>query len=87
MGFLKFLISIFGPDGIFSSGAEGHAFLIGVSEVVAFWKPRHDMPPRYKANGNPVKTEYHYYCFGRAMGIVVWIGLIAFLKFVLLRVS
>ena len=72
MTFLEFLRKTFGPEGIFSSGQEGHAFLIGVSEVVCPWKPRWDMPPDYQANGNPL-YEYHYYMFGRAVGILVWI--------------
>lgn len=61
----------FGPGGLFSSGQEGHAFLIGISEVVAFWKPRHDVPEGYEANGNPFE-EYHYYMFGRACGVIFW---------------
>jgi len=85
IGILQFLTKTFGPDGIFSSGTEGHAFLIGISEVVAFWKPRHDPPPGYKANGSPF-SEYHYYMFGRACGILVWIGLTALLKFILINV-
>jgi len=83
IGFLNFLIKTFGPDGIFSSGQEGHAFLIGISEVIAFWKPRFGMPEDYEANGNPLH-EYHYYMFGRFCGVLVWIGLIALLKVVLI---
>jgi len=82
MNFWEFIRKTFGPQGLFSSGQEGHAFLIGVSEVVAFWKPRHDVPPDYEANGNPFK-EYHYYMFGRACGVLVWIGLIALLKLII----
>jgi hypothetical protein len=84
----EWLEKTFGPEGLFSSGQEGHAFLIGISETVAFWKPRFDMPPAwYKVKtkavgispGNPL-YEYHYYMFGRAMGVLVWIGLSALIK-------
>jgi hypothetical protein len=75
-GMLQFLIKAFGPDGIFSNGTEGHAFLIGISEVVAFWRPRHDPPADYKADGNPF-SEYHYYAFGRFCGIPTLLGMIS----------
>jgi len=74
-GIVQFLIKTFGPDGIFSSGQEGHAFLIGISEVVCPWHPYWDMPADYQANGNPLH-EYHYYMFGRACGIVFWLFVI-----------
>jgi hypothetical protein len=54
MTFKEWLYKTFGPEGLFSSGQEGHAFLIGISEVVCPWKPRWDMPPNYQANGNPL---------------------------------
>jgi hypothetical protein len=72
MSFMEFLRKTFGPEGLFSSGQEGHAFLIGISEVICPRKPRWDMPPGYQANGNPLQ-EYHYYMFGRAVGILFWI--------------
>ena len=72
IGFWEFLKKTFGPDGIFSSGAEGHAFLIGISETVAFWKARHECPSDYIANGCPFK-EYHYFQFGRACGVIFWL--------------
>lgn len=81
--FLDFLRKAFGPDGIFSSGQESHAWLIGISEVIAFWKPRHDVPEGYQANGDPFK-EYHYYMAGRAAGVFVWVGLVALIKWMLL---
>jgi hypothetical protein len=73
----KWIENTFGPEGIFSSGTEGHAFLIGISEVAAPWKPRHDVPADYEANGSPFK-EYHYYVFGRACGVVFWLLVIIF---------
>lgn len=88
----KWIEKTFGEEGLFSSGQEGHAFLIGISEVIAFWKPRWNMPEDYAAAipnksqlkpGNPL-YEYHYYMFGRACGVLVWTGLIALLKVVIL---
>ena len=84
IGFIDFLIKTFGPDGIFSSGAEGHAFLIGISEVIAFWKPRFGMPEDYEANGNPLH-EYHYYMFGRFCGAIFWLFVIAPLLILVLK--
>ena len=75
----------FGEEGLFSSWQERHAFLIGISEVVAFWKPKWDMPEEYEAwlsnmniDGSPLKPgnplyEYHYYMFGRACGVLFWV--------------
>jgi hypothetical protein len=34
MTFKEWLYKTFGPEGLFSSGQEGHAFLIGISEVI-----------------------------------------------------
>ena len=72
IGFIDFLIKTFGPDGIFSSGQEGHAFLIGFSDTVAFWRSRYKMPEDYVANGNPLH-EWHYLCFGRACAVLFWL--------------
>jgi len=76
--FCEFWHKTFGPDGLFSSGAEGHAFLIGICEVVAFTRARYDMPADYQADGKPLTAEYHYYSFGRAMGVILWIVLIIY---------
>jgi hypothetical protein len=95
MGFREWWEKTFGPEGLFSSGQEGHAFLIGISEVVAFWKPRFKMPEDYEAwlptkgrlpknlkPGNPL-YEYHYYMFGRACGILVWLIICCVMKAIL----
>lgn len=81
-GIKKRFRDTFGPDGIFSTGQEGHAFLLGISETIAFRKPRFDMPEDYEAYriikqlpGNPL-YEYHYYVFGRACGIIFWVFVI-----------
>ena len=48
IGFIDFLVKTFGPDGIFSSGAEGHAFLIGGSQA---YESRLEGPKSCYANG------------------------------------
>jgi hypothetical protein len=40
------------------------------------------MPANYQANGNPL-MEYHYYMFGRAVGILFWITTGSVIKVVL----
>lgn len=85
----------FGPEGLFSSGQEGHAFLIGICEIVAFPKPRYEMPEDYEAwlfrckgkwkPGNPL-YEYHYYQFGRLCGILFWLVAIPLEIFIIVRI-
>ena len=82
MNIWEFIRKTFGPEGLFSSGQEGHAFLIGLCEVICPSKPRWDMPSDYQANGNPL-NEYHYYMFGRAVGILAWITTGCVIKVVL----
>jgi hypothetical protein len=77
--FKQWLHETFGPEGIFSTGQEGHAFLIGISEVICPWPPHFKMPLGYEANGNPLH-EYHYYMFGRAVGILAWIAICSIIK-------
>ena len=81
---VDFFEKTFGPDGLFSSGQEGHAFLIGISETVAFWGARHPMPLGYEANGNPL-YEYHYYMFGRACGVLFWLWCIVPVTILILK--
>jgi len=46
---------------------EQHALLIGITETLCPWKPRHPIPPEYPS---PFKGEYHYYLAGRALGFL-----------------
>ena len=48
--------------------AEWHAFVIGFCEVLCPWPPRHSID-----SINSIKSEYHYYVFGRAMGVIAWL--------------
>ncbi len=84
IGFLEFIGKLLGPKGIFSDAAEGHAWLIGWSETLAFWRPRYPMPLDYTANGSPLK-EFHYYMFGRACGIIFWLWCIVPLFVIIVR--
>ena len=86
----QILDGIFGPEGWWSSGAEGHATEIGFCEVVCFWKPRHPMPLEYghgenEANGHPLKKEYHYYLVGRAFGVLFWLWCIVPVTIIILK--
>ena len=52
---------------------ELHAFVIGLCEVLAPWRPSTDIG---KCGDGPLETvrkEYHYYSFGRAMGAIAWL--------------
>ena len=44
---------------------ELHAFVIGFCEILCPWPPRHST--------NSTNSEYHYYLFGRGMGVIAWI--------------
>jgi hypothetical protein len=52
---------------------EWHAFAIGFCEVLCPW------PPRFKLASqdltNQVADEYHYYLFGRAVGVLAWLAI------------
>lgn len=52
---------------------EIHSFVIGWCEIICPWSSRYKMPIEYK---NPIKNEFHYYLFGRAMGMLSWIILL-----------
>jgi hypothetical protein len=47
---------------------EWHAFCQGVCEVLCPW------PPRYHCEqSEAISSEYHYYLFGRAIGVIAWL--------------
>lgn len=56
---------------LMNTGDEKHAFVIGWSEVICFWRPRYGMPVMYK---NPLNDEFHYYIAGRAFGVLTWLS-------------
>jgi hypothetical protein len=47
---------------------EWHAFVIGFCEVICPWPPR-----CYCELSEAISSEYHYYLFGRALGVIVWL--------------
>jgi len=50
---------------------EFHAFVIGLCEVLCPWPPRNQLPIRNSQL--TIAEEYHYYLFGRAMGVIAWL--------------
>jgi hypothetical protein len=59
---------------------EWHAFAEGFFEVLCPWPPRVRLrapSPVQDSTGDPllqeIKDEYHYYVFGRAMGVIAWL--------------
>ena len=54
-----------------STHQEWHALVIGFSEVLCPWPPRHkSMHSKLKRQ---ISSEYHYYVFGRAVAILAWL--------------
>ena len=60
---------------------EWHAFWIGLFEVMCLGTHKQPMPSKELEY---IKTEWHYYMFGRALGVLCWIGLIAWIKEIVL---
>ena len=50
---------------------EWHAFVIGISEVLCPWPPNRRHCEEH--SNEAISNEYHYYLFGRVMGIIAWI--------------
>ena len=59
------------PSTFLSTHEEWHALVIGFSEVICPWLPR------FKGISEEQLTllvkEYHYYVFGRAVGVIAWL--------------
>ncbi|MGB6873343.1 MAG: hypothetical protein WBE46_04285 [Dehalococcoidia bacterium] len=53
------------PSTFLSTHEEWHAFVNGFCEVLCPWPPRHSI--------NSINSEYHYYQFGRAFGVIAWL--------------
>ena len=54
-----------------STGEEWHAFVIGFCEILCPRKPRNRVISQ--EIGEALKSEYHYYVVGRALGVIAWI--------------
>ena len=51
---------------------EWHALVQGFCEVLSPWPPRHKaMEPKLLFE---ISQEHHYYMFGRALGLLAWLG-------------
>lgn len=55
--------------------AEWHSWVIGFSQVICPWRPPLTIP---KKELEYLKGEWHYYMFGRAVGVFAWLGIIIF---------
>lgn len=73
MGFFKW----FNPKEFMNTYQEWHAFVEGLCEVVCPWKARYEPSEELL---NDLKREHHYYQAGRAVGVFVWVGIIALIK-------
>lgn len=56
---------------------EWHASVVGFCEVICPWPARHQPAQQ---NQKDIEDEYHYYMFGRALGILAWLGIAVFIK-------
>ena len=60
---------------------ELHAFVIGFMEILCPWPPRIRLPDKQitETKGDcpkkALRAEYHYYLFGRGIGIIAWIAI------------
>jgi len=59
------------PSTFLSTHEEWHAFVIGFCEVLCPWPPRHKSI--HKELRKQIASEYHYYMFGRAIGVTAWL--------------
>ncbi len=64
------------PSTFLSTHEEWHAFVIGFCEVLCPWPPRVRIPSPSMGEGEGeggLASEYHYYLFGRAIGVIAWL--------------
>jgi len=59
------------PKQFLNDVEEFHALAIGFFEVLCPWPPHFKGMPTTESCD--LKKEYHYYMFGRALGILAWI--------------
>lgn len=55
------------PKNILDTWAERHTFLIGFFEVLCPWPPQYHLTLEKK---DELRSEYHYYMAGRALGFI-----------------
>jgi hypothetical protein len=56
---------------------EWHAFVEGFCEVLCPWPARHGLTGELL---NDLKGDHHYYVFGRAMGVIIWLIIATIIK-------
>ena len=56
---------------------EWHALVEGFCEVLCPWRARYEPSEQLL---NDLKGDHHYYTFGRAIGVIAWLGLAAAIK-------
>jgi len=52
---------------------EFHALVIGLCEILCPWPPRYEISDKLLTE---LDGEFHYFVFGRALGVLAWIGII-----------
>jgi len=77
MGFLDGI----GPKDFLNTYQEWHAFVEGFSESFCFWRAHYEPSEELL---KALKSEHHYYVFGRVLGFISLVGL-AMLVFRVLR--
>jgi len=71
---MEFLKGI-NPSTFLSTYEEWHAFVNGFCEVLCPWPPR-----CHCERSEAISSEYHYYLFGRALGVIAWLIIAAIIK-------
>ena len=61
-----------------STPEEWHAFVEGLCEVLCPWPPQHKSV--HKELRKQIASEYHYYMFGRAIGVIAWLIIAKIIK-------
>ena len=66
------------PSTFLSTHQEWHALVEGVSEVLCPWPPRYKVMHRHLQK--QIASEYHYYVFGRVIGVIAWLIIAKIIK-------
>jgi hypothetical protein len=65
------------PRAFLDDWEEWHALVVGFSEVLCPWPARHKPS---QENRKDIEDEYHYYMWGRTLGISAWLIIITTTK-------
>jgi hypothetical protein len=65
------------PSTFLDTPTEWHVLVIGLAEVICPWPPRFNVLEL--KNIDDLIAERHYYYTGRALGVLVWLGIITLL--------